>query len=76
MNLYGLLTVLEKYQIPSFHLRIVSDQANDQAAADFKSFLAHYNGDGGTRLAHIVQRLPPDKSDVENYPSLRKLLVP
>lgn len=73
MNLYGLLTALEKQSIPSIHIRIVSDFADETALDDFKGFLNHYLGLLGNEVVAIIKNLPDDPTDPSHYPELRNL---
>lgn len=74
MNLFGLLSVLESYQVPHIALRIVSDAANDSASQDFKTFLTKYAGEGGELVAQLITNLPPNPKSPDSYPALQKLL--
>jgi adenosylhomocysteine nucleosidase len=74
MNLFGLLSVLESYQLPHIALRVVSDLADDAASEDFKQFIAQYKGEGGNRVAQLITNLPPNPNSPDTYPALKKLL--
>jgi adenosylhomocysteine nucleosidase len=73
MNLFGILSVLQAARVPSIHLRIVSDEANESASDDFRTFLETYDGAGGKMAADFLLNLPPDKTAVKEYPELQKL---
>jgi len=74
MNLFGLIEALNRRNIPSWHLRVVSDLANDQASAQFLKFVKQYDGQGGEMLAEVINRLKPDPNSPSSYPGLRSLL--
>jgi len=73
MNLYGLLEVLDQSGVPSMHLRVVSDYANEQAGRDFAKFRSDYDGALGKKIAELLDNLPQDPTDPDSYPALRKL---
>jgi len=73
MNLFGLHSALALHRIPSIHIRVVSDNADENAVQDFKQFIRGYQGDGGKILAEWVQSLPPDTTHPSQYPNLRTL---
>lgn len=75
MNLFGLHTALEAAGgIPAFHLRVVSDLADQEASADFRAFREAYDGEGGRRLAELVLSLPAARDNPNSYPALRSLM--
>ncbi len=74
MNLYGLLKVLEREEIPSLHLRIVSDSASLGASEQFAVFLESYDGRLGAEVAKIIQNLPEDKTRPTAFPTLKALI--
>jgi len=73
MNLYGLLTAVNIEKIPSIHLRIISDFANEEAGEAFKTFRKSYKGVLGKKTADLIKNLPKDPSNPDNYPELKKL---
>lgn len=74
MNLFGLSEVLRQSETPSFHLRVVSDSADESAAGHFRDFVRSYNGDGGRMLAEIILSLPPDRTSPQSFPGLQGFL--
>lgn len=73
MNLFGLISALKKTAVPSIHLRVVSDKANEKAVADFTSFRTSYRGDLGLQIGKIIKNLPTDATDPEAYSELKTL---
>lgn len=76
MNLFGLLMVIQSRDLPSVHLRVISDFANDQASAEFRSFSEDYDGRGGELACAWIRRLPADPCSPMQYENLRRLLEP
>ena len=80
MNLFGLLSALESYSsaygLPHIALRVVSDDADDSAAQDFKKFVTNYKGMGGAIVAQLITNLPSNPNSPDTYPALKKLLKP
>lgn len=76
MNLFGLLSVLSAAKIPSLHIRVVSDAADESAAESFKTFIENYDGTGGRIAAQILSNLPEDKTNPTAYPELESLFEP
>ncbi len=74
MNLFGLSEVLRQAETPSFHLRVVSDTADENAAEHFRDFVRDYKGDGGRMLAEIILSLPPDRTSPQSFPGLQGFL--
>lgn len=74
MNLFGLVSTLGLHKVPSIHLRVVSDKADEQAGVDFAAFVGAYTGDGGRMAARAIAELPPDMTSPAQYPTLEKLL--
>jgi adenosylhomocysteine nucleosidase len=74
MNLFGLVSVLDLHAVPSVHLRVASDKADESAGEDFMSFVEAYTGEGGRMAAEIIAGLPPDMTSPTQYPALEKLL--
>lgn len=74
MNLFGLISTLVLHEVPSIHLRVVSDKADEQAGTDFAAFVGAYAGDGGRMVAKVIAELPPDMTSPAQYPALDKLL--
>jgi len=73
MNLFGLLVALDQRDIPSLHVRIISDEADENASQDFAQFRDTYNGKLGKLVAELIINLPSDMTDPENYPELEEL---
>ena len=78
MNLFGLLSAFTSYAsaqgLPHIALRVVSDEANDSATQDFKTFVASYKGEGGATVAQLITNLPSNPNSPDTYPTLRKML--
>ena len=74
MNLFGLLSALRRHDLPSWHLRVVSDHADDSAATDFAEFINQYDGICGRMIGNLISRLPVDKTAPEEYEGLRSLI--
>jgi nucleoside phosphorylase len=73
MNLFGLAMALNHYSIPSIHLRVVSDFADENASEAFAAFIKLYKGDLGIELATLVKALPLDATNPDIYPELKVL---
>ncbi|MEM7395366.1 MAG: 5'-methylthioadenosine/S-adenosylhomocysteine nucleosidase [Verrucomicrobiota bacterium] len=76
MNLFGVVAACENHQRPHYHFRIISDFADEKAAATFKRFVDAYRGEGGNHLAELIRGLPPDTTNPLAYPNLKELLSP
>lgn len=76
MNLFGLVSALARFGVPSLHVRIVSDLADENAAEDFRHFVESYQGDLGRSLGRFVRDMPPDKTSPASYPEFEELLLP
>jgi nucleoside phosphorylase len=74
MNLFGLLAVLQSHKIEGIHLRIPSDNADNNASDDFRRFTENYKGEGGKIVAKIIRALPEDRTSPAAHNALRKLL--
>ncbi|MGD9611523.1 MAG: hypothetical protein AB7V22_01320 [Kiritimatiellia bacterium] len=74
MNGYGLTVVCADHGVPLFSWKVVSDQADEEAAETFRAFIASYSGAGGKALAEIIQSLPPNPNDPSSYPAIEKAL--
>lgn len=74
MNSSGLAVVCADHRVPLLVWKVISDHADEQAAADFQSFIARYRGEGGTALAAWLQALPPNPHDPATYPAIRNLM--
>lgn len=74
MNLFGLAAVCLDHHVPLINWRMVSDNADDNAAVDFAKFTEMYDGAGGKALAELIRKLPPNPDSPESYPELQKLL--
>ena len=73
MNLFGLAHVLAKRRIPSLHLRIVSDHADEAAGETFLEFVEIYEGELGKQVVEFLQTLEPDPTAPGSYEALREL---
>lgn len=74
MNLFGLVTVCLDSDIPMINWRVVSDNADEQAAEKFAEFVKNYNGEGGTWVAEFIRRLPKNPNHPNFYDNLKSLL--
>ncbi len=74
MNSFGLAVACADHGVPLFSWKIVSDRADEDAAADFRAFLNAYRGEGGTALAALITDLPASLEDPRSYPVLRELI--
>jgi len=74
MNLWGLVQVCKKYQLPLAAWRIVSDHAKENASEEFSNFHQTYQGTGGAKIAALIRSLPPDPTSVGSYLNLKSLL--
>lgn len=73
MNLFGIAAALQASQVPSIHVRVVSDRADESAGKDFRDFASSYTGAGGTIAAKMIRSLPSDCSQPSEYPNLKRL---
>lgn len=73
MNLFGIQTAANAHGVPVFHLRMVSDRADDRASEDFRKFASNYRGELGARLAELIKALPDDDQSPQTYPALKRL---
>lgn len=76
MNLFGLTSACVAHHVPLLSWRIVSDEADDNAAEDFRKFTQRYDGAGGKAVAELIRNLPANPNSPESYPALQKLLKP
>lgn len=74
MNLFGINEAAARFGIPHYAWRIVSDLADEQASAAFKTFANSYKGEGGEFLATLIQEWPSSKSSPRDHPALESLL--
>jgi adenosylhomocysteine nucleosidase len=74
MNSYGLAAVCRDHGVPLFAWKIISDRADDEAMGTFREFLAAYTGEGGHRIADLLEALPPHPDSPLTYPAIRTLL--
>ena len=74
MNSFGLALVCADHGVPLFSWKIISDRADEDAAATFRAFTATYAGEGGEALAEVIQSLPANPNDPATYPAIEKLL--
>lgn len=74
MNGFGLALVCADHGVPLFSWKIISDRADENAAGDFRAFVAGYSGAGGRALAEIIQALPANPNDPATYPAIHRLL--
>jgi nucleoside phosphorylase len=74
MNLVGIQIAATAHGLPVFHLRVVSDRADDRASEDFRKFASSYRGELGLRIAELIKALPADEQSPDSYPALKNLL--
>ncbi len=74
MNLYGLVLACNQQHVPSLHLRIISDRANENAGKEFQQFRNAYDGTLGKKAAEWLTSMPKDPTHPDNYPHLKKIL--
>jgi nucleoside phosphorylase len=74
MNLFGLVTVAARYNVPVIAWRVVSDNAGDDATKEFSNFTRKYDGAGGAWVAEWIEKLPKNPADPESYDNLNKLI--
>lgn len=74
MNGFGLALVCADHATSLFTWKIISDQADEDAATAFRGFVAEYQGAGGKMVAEIIQALPANPQDPNSYPAIEKLL--
>lgn len=74
MNSFGLALVCADHGVPLFSWKIISDGADENAAGDFRAFVAGYAGAGGRALAEIIRALPANPNDPATYPAIHRML--
>jgi len=74
MNLFGLAMTMRHHDLSGIHFRIISDFANANASADFRSFTDSYDGKGGILVHQFISNLPSSGQSPIEYPNLRRLL--
>lgn len=74
MNSYGLVSACTDHDVPLFCWKVISDNADENAAEAFRNFVSRYNGDGGQALADLIKELPANPNDPKSYPAIRNLL--
>lgn len=74
MNFFGLMTTCQANNVPLVSWRIVSDKADDNASEDFRKFVETYDGAGGSMLAEVIRKLPPNPESPDSYPAIKKAL--
>jgi len=74
MNLFGLAMTMRHHDLSGIHFRIISDFANANASADFRSFTDSYDGKGGILVHQFISNLPSSGLSPIEYPNLRRLL--
>ena len=74
MNSFGLASACADHGVSLFAWKIISDNADENAAVAFREFVSRYNGDGGRALADLIKLLPANPNDPKSYPAIRKLL--
>lgn len=76
MNSAGLAAACRDHNVPLVILRVVSDQADEQAGERFRGFVDQYQGEGGQLAARFIRHLPPNPANPSSYPEIRRLLEP
>ncbi|MEM0967539.1 MAG: hypothetical protein AAGJ81_15430 [Verrucomicrobiota bacterium] len=74
MNSFGSLYVFAQFDLASLNLRVVSDQAGENASEEFQSFVESYDGKLGKIAAGIILENPLSPSDLSPYPALKELI--
>lgn len=77
MNSQGVLIAQKESSVPEENtviLKVVSDQANEEAGPEFREFANSYQGDLAKLLIPWIQSLPPDPSNAKNLPNLAEIL--
>jgi adenosylhomocysteine nucleosidase len=74
MNLFGIQTVVSAHQVPHLAMRIVSDQADQNAPHAFREFIHNYAGEGGRWAAVLILAESGSLADPQTHGSLRELL--
>lgn len=76
MNLFGILSAISDSPIRSLHIRVISDNADEEAGASFQRFLTDYDGKAGAVAAEVISKLPPDLTSPSEHPRLMELMKP
>lgn len=74
MNSSGLVIAASNRNIPLIILRIVSDNADDDAQRTFQEFSTEYNGEGARLFLQWMDALKPSKAAPDSYSKIRELL--
>jgi len=74
MNLFALSKALASHQVPSLHLRVVSDHGNSSASSDFREFVEEYEGELGSLVASLISDFPSNPTSPNSYEGLKRLL--
>ncbi len=76
MNTAGLVLAGASHKLPVWAWRVISDNADNDASADFREFIQKYDGEGGRQLAELFERLPDNPANPMAYDVLRELIEP
>jgi len=74
MNLYGMLSAVNNHRLNSYHFRVVSDLADDNASSDFSRFVNDYDGVGGKAAYEWISRLADDLTSPQSHNHLQRIL--
>jgi len=74
MNSFGAALACDKGKVPLLVLKFRSDAADEDAAEDFKKFIAAYNGHHGIQLRDWIATLPPSPESPQAYDNIKRLL--
>jgi adenosylhomocysteine nucleosidase len=74
MNLAGLSIACEEAGVPLACWKVISDHADEHAGDDFAKFVKTYDGEGGRRIAELVEKLPRNPKSPGSYENLNRLL--